>query len=199
VAASGGYYIAAPADVIVALPTTLTGSIGVFGGKLVVNRLLERVGLSTGAVERGARSLMYSTRRGFSDDERARLAAVIDAIYADFVAKVAAGRGRDVAEIEAVARGRVWTGRDGVAAGLVDELGGLRDAVRIARARAGLPERAPVRPALHVSPWARFGRPKNSEDPRALAGGGWWGQGGVAAVLGVAEHTVLQMPGITLR
>jgi protease-4 len=198
-AASGGYYIAAPADVIVALPATLTGSIGVFGGKLVVSRLLERVGLSTGTVERGARSLMYSTRRGFTEEERDRLAAVIDAIYRDFVAKVAAGRGRDIADIEAVARGRVWTGRDGVAAGLVDELGGLRDAVRIARERAGLPTDAPVRPALHVPPWARFGRPKNSEDPRALAGGGWPGLADVASALGIADHTVLQMPGITLR
>lgn len=92
-AASGGYYIACPADVIVALPSTLTGSIGVFGGKFVVRDLLERIGLSTGEVEQGARSLMFSARRGFSEDERVRLAATIDAIYDDFVAKVARGRG----------------------------------------------------------------------------------------------------------
>ena len=168
-AASGGYYIACPADVIVALPATLTGSIGVFGGKVVVRELLDRVGLTTGSVAHGARSLMYSTRRGFTGDERERLAAAIDAIYDDFVSKVARGRGRPVAEIEGLARGRVWTGSDALGIGLVDELGGLRDAVRIARQRAGLAVDAPVRPAIHVSPLARLGRAKNTEDPRAVA------------------------------
>ena len=83
------------------------------------------------------------------------------------MAKVAQGRGRSVAEIDSIARGRVWTGRDALDIGLVDELGGLRDAVRIARARADLPVDAPVRPRVHISPWARLGRAKNSEDPRA--------------------------------
>ena len=133
VAASGGYYIACPADVVVALPSTLTGSIGVFGGKMVVRGLFDRLGLTTGTVSRGERSMMYSPRRGFTDDERERLAATMDAIYDDFVAKVARGRGRPVVEIEAIARGRVWTGSDALGIGLVDELGGLRDAVRIAR------------------------------------------------------------------
>ena len=96
-AASGGYFIACAADVIVALPATLTGSIGVFGGKMVVRGLLDRLGLTTGTVSHGARALMFSSRRGFRDDERARLAAVIDAIYDDFVAKVADGRRRPVA------------------------------------------------------------------------------------------------------
>ena len=95
-AASGGYYIACPADAIVALPSTLTGSIGVFGGKVVVRDLMERLGLTTGTVSHGARSLMYSSRQGFTDDERAQLDATLDAIYADFVAKVAQGRGRPV-------------------------------------------------------------------------------------------------------
>ncbi len=149
-AASGGYYIACPADVIVALPSTLTGSIGVFGGKVVVRDLMERLGLTTGTVSHGARSLMYSARQGFTDDERAQLDATLDAIYADFVAKVAQGRGRPVEEIEAIARGRVWTGTDALRIGLVDELGGLRDALRIARSRAGLPSDAPVVGALHV-------------------------------------------------
>ena len=113
VAASGGYYIACPADVILALPATVTGSIGVFGGKFVVSELLERLGLTTGTVQQGDRALMYSARRRFGDEERERLAATIDAVYADFVAKVAAGRGRSTEDIEAVARGRVWSGRDG--------------------------------------------------------------------------------------
>lgn len=198
-AASGGYYISCPADVIVALPATLTGSIGVFGGKVVVRDLLERVGLTTGSVAHGARSLMYSTRRAFSDDERERLAAGIDAIYDDFVGKVAAGRNRRVDEVEGIARGRVWTGADALGVGLVDELGGLRDAVRIARARAGLAEDAPLRHALHVPPLARLGSARNSEDPRALAGVTLPRVSDLAATLGLSPATVLRMPNITVH
>jgi len=199
VAASGGYYIASPAEVIVALPATLTGSIGVVGGKLVVDGLLERVGVTTGSVQRGARALMYSPRRGFSEDERAQFAATIDTIYNDFVGKVAAGRKRPVAEIEAVARGRVWTGRDALEAGLVDELGALRDAVRIARERADLPEDAPVLGAIRIPPLARLSRPKNSEDPRTWIGTAWPGLRDLAAALGLSADATLRMPDIALR
>lgn len=199
VAASGGYYIACPAEVIVALPATLTGSIGVLGGKLVVDGLLERVGVNTGRVEQGARALMYSFRRGFSEDERARFAVTIDTIYNDFVGKVAEGRNRPVAEIEALARGRVWTGRDAAGAGLVDELGGLRDAVRIARERADLPEDAPVLGAIRIPPLARLSRPKNSEDPRTWVGTAWPGLRELAAALGLSANATLRMPDISLR
>jgi protease IV len=199
IAASGGYYIACPAEVIVALPATLTGSIGVLGGKLVVDGLMERIGVSTGSVQRGARALMYSPRRGFSEDERARFASTIDAIYNDFVGKVAAGRRRPVAEIEAVARGRVWTGRDALEAGLVDELGALRDAVRIARERADLPEDAPVLGAIRISPLARLSRPKNSEDPRTWIGTAWPGLRDLAAALGLSADATLRMPDISLQ
>jgi len=198
-AASGGYYIACPADVIVALPCTLTGSIGVFGGKMVVRELFDRVGLNTGAVSHGARSLMFSSRRGFSDDERERLAAIIDAIYDDFVAKVALGRGRSVAAIEHIARGRVWTGSDALGIGLVDELGGLRDAVRIARSRAGLRPDVPLRQALHVAPLARLGRAKNTEDPRAVMSVTIPGLADIAAALGLPAAAALRMPSITVR
>ena len=198
-AASGGYYIACPADVIVELPSTLTGSIGVLGGKMVVRELLDRLGLTTGTVSHGARSLMFSSRRGFSDDERERFAATIDAIYDDFVAKVARGRGRPVAEIEAIARGRVWTGSDAFGIGLVDELGGLRDAVRIARLRAGLSADAPVLRALHVGPLARLGRPKNTEDPRAVVNAMLPGLSDIAAALGLPATSELRMPSITVR
>jgi protease-4 len=198
-AASGGYFIACPADVIVALPSTLTGSIGVFGGKMVVRRLLDRLGLNTGAVSHGARSLMFSSRQGFSDDERERLAVTIDAIYDDFVAKVARGRHRPVADIEAVARGRVWTGSDALGIGLVDELGGLRDAIRIARARASLSADAPVSRAVRVSPLARLGQAKNTEDPRASMSAMLPGLSDIAAVLGLPAASALRMPSITLR
>ena len=198
-AASGGYYIACPADVIVALPSTLTGSIGVFGGKMVVRELFDRLGLNTGTVSHGARSLMFSARRGFSDDERERLAASMDAIYDSFVAKVAQGRGRSVAEIETIARGRVWTGSDAVGVGLVDELGGLRDAVRIARARAGLPADAPVRRPVHVGLLARFGHAKNTEDPRAGVSTTLPALSDISAALGLPATSALLMPSITVR
>ena len=198
-AASGGYYISCPADVIVALPATLTGSIGVFGGKMVVSELLDRLGLTTGKVSHGERSLMFSTRRGFSDEERERLVATIDAIYEDFVAKVARGRARTVAEIEGIARGRVWTGSDALDVGLVDELGGLRDAVRIARSRAGLSADAPVRHPGHVPMLARLGRAKSTEDPRASLGSTLPGPSDLAVALGLPVTAVLQMPSITVR
>jgi protease-4 len=209
VAASGGYYIACPAAVIVALPATLTGSIGVFAGKLVVDDLLGRAGLSRGTVQQGTRALMYSFRQGFSEDERARFAVTIDAIYDDFVGKVATGRKRPASEIEAVARGRVWTGQDALEAGLVDELGGLRDAIRIARERANLPEDAPVLGAIRIPPLARLSRPKNSEDPRtwvstawprvATSSGAMKDVAAVAAALGVPTDAALRMPDIRLQ
>ena len=204
VAASGGYYVSCPADVILALPSTLTGSIGVFGGKLVLAEVLDRLGVSTGQIEQGRHSLMYSSRKGFSAEQRERLAHVIDAVYTDFVAKVAAGRGRDVEAIDAVAGGRVWTGRDAVGAGLVDELGGLRDAVRIARQKAGLAEDAPVTRSVHVPALARLSKPKNSEDPRAGATS-WWsgsdlrGIAEIAALLGLPSQSELRMPPFELR
>jgi protease IV len=197
-AASGGYYIACPADVIVALPATLTGSIGVFGGKMVVRELMDRVGLTTGAVSHGARSLMFSSRRGFTDDERERLSATIDAIYTDFVAKVAHGRRRAVSDIEGIARGRVWTGSDALDIGLVDEIGGLRDALRIARLRAGLPVDAPVRRPGHVPALARLGRAKSTEDPRASLGATLPGISDLRLALGLPATSVLQMPSITV-
>jgi protease IV len=207
VAASGGYYIACPADVIVALPATLTGSIGVYGGKLVVDSLLERLGVNTGTVQQGAHALMFSARRSFTEDERTRFAATVDAIYNDFVGKVAEGRQRPIADIEAVARGRVWTGRDALEAGLVDELGGLRDAVRIARERASLPEDAPVLGAIRIPPLARLSRPRNSEDPRTwvstalplAATGTLKDLTDIAATLGLPGDATLRMPAIHLQ
>ncbi len=198
-AASGGYFVACPADVIVALPSTLTGSIGVIGGKFAAGGLLERVGLTTGSVSHGARSLMSSGRRGYSDDERQRLAAIIDSLYDDFVAKVAQGRGRAVAEIEPIARGRVWTGSDALAVGLVDVLGGLRDAVRIARQRSALPVDAPLRSPIHVARLARLRRPKNSADPRAMMSATLPALSDVTGALGLPASVLLRMPPITVR
>lgn len=199
VAGSGGYYIACPADWIVALPATLTGSIGVLGGKVVARGLLEKIGLTAGSVTRGEHALMFSSRRGFDDAEQQSLAAMLDAVYDDFVGKVALGRGRTRAEIEAVARGRIWTGRDALAHGLVDSLGGLRDALRLARSRGGLPADAPVRPAVHLGPLARLGRPRNSADPRAGLGPTLPRLADLAGSFGLSGDAVLQMPPVRLR
>jgi protease-4 len=199
VAGSGGYYIACPADVIVAQSATLTGSIGVFGGKVVITDLLAKVGLSTGSVEHGGSARMYSLRRGFTDDERRRIAALLDRVYADFVRKVADGRRMTVDAVDAVARGRVWTGADALRNGLVDQLGGLREAAAIARERADLRPDAPVRPAVHVAPLERLRRPRSSEDPRAAARASDWGSlASLAGELGLPSASLL-MPGVRLR
>ena len=200
-AGSGGYYVACPADVIVAQPSTITGSIGVVGGKAVLSELLEkRLGLTTGAVEHGGSARMYSLRRGFTDDERTRLGAMLDRVYQEFVQKVADGRGMTYDAVHAIARGRIWSGVDAAGNGLVDELGGLRDAADIARQRAGLPADAPVRPAVHIPPLERLRRPKSSDDPRAAAAASAWGDlAGLAAALGLPLAGPLRMPEITLR
>jgi protease IV len=186
-AGSGGYYVACPADVIVAQPATITGSIGVLGGKVVVSELLERLGLTTGTVSRGGNARMYSLRSGFTAAERERMSAMLDRVYADFVAKVAEGRSMTVEAVDAVARGRIWSGADAAGNGLVDTLGGLRDAAALARERGGLRAAARVRPAVHVSPLERLRRPTSSEDPRAASMAlSAWGEWGALARLAVA-------------
>jgi protease-4 len=138
VAASGGYYIAAPAHTIVAQPGTLTGSIGVVTGKFVLQGALDKVGVGTGAVSAGRMSEIYSPFKPFSADERERLSEHMRATYDLFVQRVAEGREQPASRIDAVAQGRVWTGRQARELGLVDELGGLDDAIRIAAERARL-------------------------------------------------------------
>lgn len=200
-AGSGGYFVACGADVIVAQPSTLTGSIGVFGGKAVVSALTTRLGLATDAVSRGRHARMFSPRIGFTEDERERLSGWLDEVYDDFVGKVAVGRGMDRAAVHEVARGRVWTGADAAGIGLVDTLGGLRDAARIARERAGLATDAPVRPAVRVPLLARLTPPTSSQDPRAAALqlGGWGDLAAVASSLGLPAGGPLTMPLVALR
>ncbi|TDD61391.1 signal peptide peptidase SppA [Kribbella antibiotica] len=138
VAASGGYFVAMPADVIVAQPGTITGSIGVLTGKGVVRDALARIGISQQAVSEGENARMYSAQEEFSDDQWARLEETLDRIYQDFVAKAALDRGLPDEELEALARGRVWTGADAFDRKLVDELGGFQHALTLACNRAGL-------------------------------------------------------------
>jgi protease-4 len=124
VAASGGYFVSMGADVLVAEPGTITGSIDVAAGKPVVDGLTARLGIRHDHLAVGDHALMFSPLHGFSDDEWARLNTYLDQIYDDFTAKVAEGRKLAAHHVHEVARGRVWTGADAKERGLVDELGG---------------------------------------------------------------------------
>jgi protease-4 len=139
VAASGGYYMAMIDDApVLAYPGTVTGSIGVFFGKVNLRGLYDLLGLSKETIDRGERAGAQSDYRPFTDAERRRLEEDIRATYEDFVAKAAACRGLTGEEIDKAARGRVWTGRQAREFGLVDELGGLDRAIQIATTRARL-------------------------------------------------------------
>ncbi|HTF32921.1 MAG TPA: signal peptide peptidase SppA [Myxococcota bacterium] len=140
VAASGGYYVACGADAVFAEATTVTGSIGVVGGKVNLSELYRRVGISKEAVERGARAGMLSESRAFTADERAALRGELAHVYDTFVRRVAEGRGIEPAQVERAAGGRVWSGLRAQALGLVDAIGGPLEALREARRRAGLVE-----------------------------------------------------------
>jgi len=129
-AASGGYYIAAPADWIVAEPGTLTGSIGVFGGKMNLAGLYEKAGMTEHTWKRGAEADMFSSTSGFSEAGRATYRQFLEDFYEVFLDRVGSGRGMERDEVHAVAQGRVWTGAQALERGLVDELGGLDEAVR---------------------------------------------------------------------
>ncbi|MBC8074249.1 MAG: signal peptide peptidase SppA [Deltaproteobacteria bacterium] len=129
VAASGGYYIAAAAREIFAGRDTLTGSIGVVGGKLVLRGALDNVGVATFDVHRGARAQIWSSTRTWNDDERQAVMALMQSTYDTFTERVADGRKLERAAVEAIAQGRVWTGAEAKQRGLVDTLGTLDDAI----------------------------------------------------------------------
>lgn len=144
VAGSGGYYIAMGADRIFAEPGTLTGSIGVVGGKLVLGGLYEKIGLTTEVISRGAKSGSLSLTEPFTPDERKAWTKLLRETYRQFVGKAAEGRKMEFAQLDALAQGRVYTGRMAKANGLVDELGTLQDAVAAAKTAAGLKDDAEV-------------------------------------------------------
>jgi protease IV len=138
VAASGGYYVSMGADAIVANPGTITGSIGVMARKLIARDLKDRLGITSDAVRSNANADAWSIDAPFTPEQYAQVEAEADLLYDDFVRRVAEGRNLSVAEVDAVARGRVWTGADALERRLVDELGGLRTAIRRAKILAGL-------------------------------------------------------------
>ena len=137
-AASGGYYVAMPAHAIVAQPATLTGSIGIFGGKFSLAGTLEKLGMTTETVASGRNATLSSPFAPFTPEQREKVMGYMEAFYGGFVQKVAASRRMRPEQIDAVAQGRVWTGRQAREHGLVDALGGLDRAVAIAKERAGI-------------------------------------------------------------
>ena len=137
VAASGGYYIAMAAGTIVAHPSTLTGSIGVFGGKLNMKGFYNKIGLTKEIIAHGQNATLYSDYGDFTPTERERVEKMMKTVYKDFVNKAATGRSKSFDEIDEIAQGRVWTGKQAKALGLVDELGGLDTALSIAKEQAG--------------------------------------------------------------
>lgn len=165
VAASGGYYVSMPAEVIVAQPGTITGSIGVLSGKGVLREALAKVGVARESVSEGRNARMYSAQEEFSPEQWERLEAILDRIYADFVGKAAQDRGLSFDDLEKLARGRVWTGADARTHGLVDEFGGLDRAIDLACTRASL-DRAEVavRPYPHRTVLDRLKPPESTDD-----------------------------------
>ncbi|GFG63176.1 signal peptide peptidase SppA [Mycobacterium kubicae] len=170
VAASGGYYVSMGADAIVANPGTITGSIGVITGKLIVRDLKDRLGVRSDTVRTNANADAWSIDAPFTPQQQAHREAEADLIYTDFVERVAQGRNMTTEAVDAVARGRVWTGADAKERGLVDELGGLRTAVRRAKVLAGLDEDAEVRLVGYPgSSLLEMLRPRTSSQPAATA------------------------------
>jgi protease-4 len=143
-AASGGYFVSMDADKIVAQPGTLTGSIGVYGGKMVTADFWAKLGVNWDTVAFGKNATLYSTDIDYSAEHKAKADGELDRIYADFTQRAAEGRKMPLEKLRGLAKGRVWTGEDALAHGLVDALGGFPKALELAREAAGLAKDAPV-------------------------------------------------------
>ncbi len=170
VAASGGYYVAMAAEVVVANPATITGSIGVITGKLVARELKDRLGVGSESLRTNANADAWSVNSPFTAEQHEMVEAEADLFYDDFVRRVAEARNMSIEDVGIVARGRVWTGADAIERGLVDDLGGLRTAVRRAKVLAGLDIDAKIHllgyPGSSV---LDFLRPKASSQPAAAS------------------------------
>lgn len=201
VAASGGYFVSVGTHVIVAEPGTLTGSIGVLAGKIVVDELIGRLGVTRDGVSDGDRALFASALYDYDETDRRRLEESLDRIYEDFTAKVAQGRRLGRERVHELARGRVWTGADAQERGLVDELGGLSHAIEVAKRHAGIPATVDteVRTFPRVSPLSQLVPAQSSEDPAAVEAqvrlDGWGALAGIATRLGLPAYGPLTLPG----
>lgn len=173
-AASGGYYISAGANYIYAEPGTLTGSIGVFGGKLVIGGVYDKIGVTTYTYERGSYASLLSGTHLFTDDDRAKFRTFLESFYQIFLGRVADGRKMSKEDVHAVAQGRVWTGEQALDRHLVDELGGLDDAIAKAAELGGAKaddveiRRLPERKGFIDALIDEIQHPKASIDPSML-------------------------------
>ncbi|MGH1376425.1 MAG: signal peptide peptidase SppA [Alphaproteobacteria bacterium] len=136
-AASGGYWISASADQIFVLPSTLTGSIGVLGGKVSAQKLWENIGVQWDGISWGENSGIWSMNTPFSESEAQRMSIMLDHIYDNFIERVAKGRDMSIQDVEKIARGRVWSGKRAVEIGIADQFGGLNEALDYAAKQAG--------------------------------------------------------------
>lgn len=199
VAASGGYYVAMGADRIVAHPGTVTGSIGVVAGKLLSREAWRKLGVTWDDVQAGANAAMWSSDHDFTPAQWGKFQAMLDLIYHSFIDRVAAGRGMPRERVHSLAKGRIWSGADAQGHGLVDQLGGLREAVDLAKEAAGIPAAASVRLQVYPRrrlPWAAR-RPDSSDAMAALLQDGLRlaaPLGRIAAALGADGAGVLRAP-----
>jgi protease-4 len=173
-AGSGGYFVAMAADKIVAQPGTITGSIGVLGGKMITNGLWDKLGVSWDEVHVGANATMFTGTKDYSPAEWAEFQGWLDRVYADFTGKVAEGRRLPRERVLEIAKGRIYTGEDAKSLGLVDELGGYPVAIKLAKEAASIPESEEVYlrvfPAKKSTYEAFFGEsPDNSEREASVA------------------------------
>jgi protease-4 len=153
VAASGGYYIACNASKIVAEPTTITGSIGVFAGKPVVKGFYDWLGITNEYVMRGKNSGIFRETEKWTPEERAKMEQQTNNIYFNnFLPKVSKGRNMDMERANSLGQGRVWTGTQAKQNGLIDEFGGLERAVEVAKELAGLPADKDVKRIVFPAP-----------------------------------------------
>jgi protease-4 len=217
-AASGGYFVAMPADWVVAQPGSITGSIGVYGGKLVTEKLWARFGVTWDEMHAGENAGMWSFIRDFPPDGEERFRDMLDFIYEDFTAKAMEDRELDAGHMDRVARGRVWTGKDALDNGLVDALGGYGVAIAEVKQALGLDAQAGITLALWPKPLSPLDQAmklfRGDGAPLAQIGAAMFGreEAGVIAEIGdrlglPAEDLelltppvgVLQMPPMRLR
>ena len=185
-AASGGYYVAMAAPQMVAEPGTLTGSIGIYGGKIVTGGTFEKLGANMEATSIGRNAQMNSPVRPFTESERAKFAEQLKAFYDQFVAKAATARHMTRAQVDALGQGRVWTGQQAKANGLVDVLGGLDRAVALAKQRAGIPADTEVEIVNYPPRRSLFDLLAGE-----LSGGSGSGMASLVALLGVTDRSAI--------
>ena len=193
-AASGGYYIAMGADRIFAEPGTLTGSIGVVGGKIAFEKFYEKIGITTSVVMRGKNSGVLSTTTAFTENERTAMQKMLNDIYAQFTTKAATGRKMDVEKLEKMARGRVYTGSQALQLGLVDELGTLGDAIAFAKKSAGLDPDAKLERLDLPKPTSPFESLFGPIDPSSTS----LGVTGSALLKSLPEEVASQLRGLSI-